>query len=291
MIVEEYQAEVSQAGAVEDRCDRCFRRGQASSCSREVADLLDFVRARADAIDLVAMAYTLQAGREPMDERLGFWWAQTNSSPRRCQAYVAGDWAIEDAYQGQVKRNKEAPAVFATDADLQQAVDKWIAGRKVLETAGPMGEGLELDWSKLYGETRPQRISLPTYPFAKERYWVEIAESDELEESFAIPQPVEIQPVFSDVLPEITATLKMLLANELQMRESDIGENVQFVDLGLDSITGVTWVRKINEKYQASIEAIKLYSYPTLAQLSRYVKEEAEKHGTLPKQDAVANLP
>ena len=56
---------------------------------------------------------------------------------------------------------------------------------------------------------------------------------------------------------------------------------VQFVDLGLDSISGVTWIRKINEKYHTSIEATKVYSYPTLAQLGRYVKEEAEKHGTL----------
>ena len=65
------------------------------------------------------------------------------------------------------------------------------------------------------------------------------------------------------------------------MAESDIDENVQLVDLGLDSISGVTWVRKINEKYHTSIEATKVYSYPTLSQLSRYVKEEAEKHGTL----------
>ena len=50
---------------------------------------------------------------------------------------------------------------------------------------------------------------------------------------------------------------------------------------GLDSIGGVTWVRKINETYQTSIEATKVYSYPTLAQLSRYVREEAETQGTL----------
>ena len=84
-----------------------------------------------------------------------------------------------------------------------------------------------------------------------------------------------------DALPAVIASLKTLLANELQMQESDIDENAQFVDLGLDSISGVTWIRKINEKYHTSIEATKVYSYPTLAQLSRYVKEEAEKHGTL----------
>jgi polyketide synthase PksN len=35
--------------------------------------------------------------------------------------------------------------------------------------------GLELEWSKLWGEEKPQRIDLPVYPFAKERYWIEVA--------------------------------------------------------------------------------------------------------------------
>lgn len=29
-----------------------------------------------------------------------------------------------------------------------------------------------MDWNSLYGEDQPKRLSLPTYPFAKERYWV-----------------------------------------------------------------------------------------------------------------------
>ena len=31
---------------------------------------------------------------------------------------------------------------------------------------------LHVDWTQLYGESRPQLISLPTYPFSKERYWI-----------------------------------------------------------------------------------------------------------------------
>jgi acyl carrier protein len=42
--------------------------------------------------------------------------------------------------------------------------------------------------------------------------------------------------------------MKKFLAQELHMQEDEISEDMQFIDLGLDSITGVTWVRKINEK-------------------------------------------
>src|SRR5215210_138351 len=86
----------------------------------------------------------------------------------------------------------------------------------------------------------------------------------------------------SDALRDVSDTLRALLANELQIRESEIDDTTQFVDLGLDSISGVTWIRKINEKYQTAIEATKVYSYPTLAQLSRYVRDEAEARGTVP---------
>jgi Polyketide synthase modules and related proteins len=31
---------------------------------------------------------------------------------------------------------------------------------------------MHVDWNKLYGVIKPKRISLPTYPFEKERYWI-----------------------------------------------------------------------------------------------------------------------
>jgi len=95
------------------------------------------------------------------------------------------------------------------------------------------------------------------------------------------------QSVGTDMLPEVTASLRKLLTQELNLHEGEIEENAQFVDLGLDSITGVTWIRKINEKYGTSIEATKVYSYPTLAQLSLHVKGEAEKLGTLSDKSPV----
>ena len=68
-----------------------------------------------------------------------------------------------------------------------------------------------------------------------------------------------------------------MLAHELRMAEQDIGDDEQFVDLGLDSITGVTWIRRINEAYATTIEAIKVYSYPTLAKLAQFVQSETPK--------------
>ncbi|NQZ12745.1 MAG: enoyl-CoA hydratase/isomerase family protein, partial [Algicola sp.] len=109
---------------------------------------------------------------------------------------------------------------------------------------------------------------------------------DQIEASFANesnPAPVattKTEVINSGAVVEvksaqISATLKTLLADELRMEEHEIDEDSQFVDLGLDSITGVTWIRKINQKYHTDIEAIAVYSYPTLNELSLFVQTEA----------------
>lgn len=35
-------------------------------------------------------------------------------------------------------------------------------------------KSLEMDWNKLYSGNKPKRISLPTYPFAEESYWIKL---------------------------------------------------------------------------------------------------------------------
>ncbi|WP_426455110.1 SDR family oxidoreductase [Paenibacillus sp. S-38] len=55
---------------------------------------------------------------------------------------------------------------------MQEAVEKWIGKRKYAKLLELWVKGGSVNWSRLYGEHPPRRISLPTYPFAKERYWV-----------------------------------------------------------------------------------------------------------------------
>ena len=147
----------------------------AAQLQQKARDLLDFVRPRLNTIDLAPMAYSLQVGREAMEERLGFVVSSVEQLAEKLQAYVAGERDIDDAYQGQAPRNNDALSLFSTDVDLQHAIDRWIANKKLSKLLELWAKGLDLDWNKLYGEVKPRRVSLPTYPFAKERYWVDTA--------------------------------------------------------------------------------------------------------------------
>jgi polyketide synthase PksM len=128
-------------------------------------------------ISLGDIAYTLQVGREAMEERLALIVGSINELKEKLEGFLEGRDGIEDLYRGQVKRNKEALAVFAADEELQEAVEKWIQRKKYTKLLDLWVKGLVFDWNKLYRDDKlsshqPRRISLPTYPFSRDRYWV-----------------------------------------------------------------------------------------------------------------------
>jgi acyl transferase domain-containing protein/surfactin synthase thioesterase subunit/acyl carrier protein len=122
--------------------------------------------------NLADIAYTLQDGRDAMEERLGMIVNSIIQLEEKLKNFVEGKESIEDLYQGQVKRNKETFAVFAADEDMAKTIDAWFSKKKYGKLLDLWVKGLVLDWDKLYGNTKPRRISLPTYPFVREHYWV-----------------------------------------------------------------------------------------------------------------------
>ncbi|GEM_PF-6507797 len=122
-------------------------------------------------IDLQSMAYTLQVGRTSMEERLGFVVDTVEQLSEKIQAYINGELHIEDMYQGNISQNKDGLSIISQDDDLKETIiDKWIAENKLSKLLVLWTKGLDIDWNNLYGNDKPKRMSLPTYPFAREKY-------------------------------------------------------------------------------------------------------------------------
>ncbi|MBJ9987818.1 SDR family NAD(P)-dependent oxidoreductase [Paenibacillus sp. S28] len=118
------------------------------------------------------LAYTLQTGREAMEERLGLIVKTVDELTLKLRVFLDGDHESEGIYCGQVKRNKDTMQIFFRDEELQEAIWKWMERKKYGKLMNLWVKGLQVDWNKLYTEFRPRKMSLPTYPFARERYWV-----------------------------------------------------------------------------------------------------------------------
>ena len=138
--------------------------------------------------DLPTIAYTLQIGREAMVERLAFLATSMEELVAKLQACLAAMSGtdphaldrVADLFRGRVGGGPhQALAAYTEDDELQDAIDKWVQRKKFAQLLRLWVEGLAFDWRKLYGEHAtyglpPRRISLPTYPFARESYWVPV---------------------------------------------------------------------------------------------------------------------
>ncbi|MCP4576673.1 MAG: type I polyketide synthase, partial [Deltaproteobacteria bacterium] len=127
-------------------------------------------------IDLEEMAYTLQTGREAMEERLAFVVKSKEDLLKKLNSFVEGEDIAENFWQAQVKDSRKVMSLFGSE-DTQEIVNKWISQGNPRKLAGLWVEGFHLDWESLYGKKKPGRMSAPTYPFARERYWVEVGDS------------------------------------------------------------------------------------------------------------------
>ncbi|MBT2404443.1 MULTISPECIES: SDR family NAD(P)-dependent oxidoreductase [unclassified Streptomyces] len=136
-------------------------------------DLLDWFHSQDPAaLDLGAVAHTLQLGREAMDARLALSVGSPAELIRKLAAFAAGEEDVEDLHLGNVKEHREALTALGDDGDMATTVDLWIEKGKFDRLLGLWVKGLSVDWGKLYGSQRPRMLPLPGYPFARERYWV-----------------------------------------------------------------------------------------------------------------------
>lgn len=146
---------------------------------------------------LTAVAYTLQTGREAMEERLGVMVNSVSELKETLAAFCSGAVNIENFYQGRVKDNKEILGLFSSNEELQEAVDKWIQRKKWSDLLKIWVKGLNVDWNKLYVTTPPKRLNLPTYPFANDQYWLseqptpfEVRQSEKSEVNHLVIHPL-----------------------------------------------------------------------------------------------------
>ncbi|WP_313915932.1 SDR family NAD(P)-dependent oxidoreductase, partial [Tahibacter sp.] len=135
--------------------------------------LIDHLHAEGEGLRLADLAYTLQVGREAMEHRLVLLASSRDVLVARLGDWLQGATSVEDTWHGEVRRGGDVLGAFSGDEDLAGAVAQWIEKGKYRQLASLWTKGLPVPWQQLYPGVQPQRLSLPTYPFARERHWIE----------------------------------------------------------------------------------------------------------------------
>ncbi|RUL78905.1 non-ribosomal peptide synthetase [Dyella choica] len=242
---------------------------------QRLAEAISPARISAD-VTLANLAYTLQVGREAMEERLALLVDSLDELRHKLAACAAGDADITGVYRGHAKRH--AMAMLAGDEDIQLAVQAWVAKGKFTKLLELWVKGFGFDWNSLYEAgaraRRPRRISLPTYPFARERYWTDVPypEAPEvLATSFVrreVPvvdaPPVEASPSEPQAGPESTL---LRLWQDLFGRAS-IEPDDDFFELGGHSLLATQLVSRIHIELGIELPVGAVFEAPSLKALA-----------------------
>ena len=98
-------------------------------------------------------------------------------------------------------------------------------------------------------------------------------------------------PLVDQITPIIEMQLRIILATELFMEPNEVLPDLQFKDMGLDSIHVVTLVRKINSQFNCNLSTNDIYNYPNLTKLTEFLATEVETITTSVKTNIPAANP
>lgn len=221
------------------------------------------------------LAYTLQVGREAMEERLAISVTSLKVLQNELENYLNNN--NTNFLSGNTRNVKAA----IENQELQIALD----GLDFKTLAEYWIKGVSIDWKQLYSKDNcPNIISLPTYAFARQRYWIpettfkvieqpktveknktllktielykENWKSTTLEEEAVIEGTVLILNV-EEENKSITEALTKQLNKTLVVNLTDI-ENIPYkeiravIDLGSKSMEDYTWVKVIQKVIDSS---------------------------------------
>jgi polyketide synthase PksN len=170
--------------------------------------------------DLRRIAYTLQVGREPMDERLGVIAATASELSSELAKYLQDQRS--DLFSGNVADHKAGLRLLRQVHEDDHFLVPLLEGRQLVKLARLWVSGLEVPWGELWTGSQMRRARLPGYPFDRQRYWIPALAKQE--ESKVAPE-VRLHPL----LHSNESTLKVqrygsqLSGDEIVLRDHRVG--------------------------------------------------------------------
>jgi phthiocerol/phenolphthiocerol synthesis type-I polyketide synthase E len=139
--------------------------------------------------------------------------------------------------------------------------------------------GVQIDWSGLYTHEVRQPLSLPSYPFQRQRYWIEgqqktsLSQQEEIADSSLPLYPRANLPTayvapYNDIEQKIATIWQELLGIE------KIGIHDNFFDIGGNSLNATQVISRIQEIFPVDLPLASLFEQPTIANLAEVILQK-----------------
>jgi len=127
------------------------------------------------------IAYTLQTGRESMPSRMAFVISNKNELIERLDQFCKNTKKNDNIYVGTVKKGDNVK--FLPEGGQEEKMMMRFLEERNLEALAKIwtSRETEIQWHLLHKDRPVKRISLPTYPFARKRYWLPKSEKERVQ--------------------------------------------------------------------------------------------------------------
>ncbi|MFB2976511.1 beta-ketoacyl synthase N-terminal-like domain-containing protein [Microseira sp. BLCC-F43] len=135
--------------------------------------------------------------------------------------------------------------------------------------------GFQIDWSGFYAGESRYRIPLPTYPFERQRYWIDPRKQVGKQEVNS-PLPTTQYPLStseSSVAPSNQIESIIAEAYQRLLGVQQVGIHDSFFDLGGHSLIGIQLISQLRKDFQVDLSLSTLFEAPTVAELAFFIEE------------------
>lgn len=278
-------------------------------------NLLHFLRTeRGQRTSLADLAWTLMVGREAFEHRLAIVASTHEELMTRLAAFLDGR-TLSGIATGVARTHRDSddlPGETQTDQDylrnlfeqghLPRLADFWT-------------QGWLIDWELLRGAHRGRTVSLPAYPFARERYWIVPGEYQRAPRptqaaterpapvpamqlpAQTAPPPVKVSSEDGDLRPRLQAQVIRIFAELTKLPEAELDVDADFLDFGFDSVASVRMLNRLMKLYGARVPATAMQEYTTIRTFvdhivqAGYIQETSAPAPPPPAQSSQVSAP
>ncbi len=241
----------------------------AIALKQRMADLRHWLEQHPTA-NLEHVSYTLNAGRSHFDCRCAL---VVNSLEEAIQLLHQADASTLPAQlfiqlQGKSKTEQEVFGNTIIPILMQQLASGQQYKENLLALAKFYVEGYALDWQQIHEHESKQKIALPTYPFAKERYWY-----SDVEPLTAIAEPQAV-PNLDSLSDKVDAFLVRQVSQLLNIAPHRLIAEKNLGEYGMDSVHFIELAKRISQHYGAEFTPAVFYTHSSILEISQYIMSQ-----------------